>query len=70
MTKIKCSAETCIFYKKGICNAEFVQMTDFEYYSTPENEEKERLDDEMKCSTFKSINEVNNEHNHRKQIQA
>ena len=55
MTKIKCSAETCIFYEKGICNAEFVQMTDFEYYSTIEKERREISDDEMKCSTYKSI---------------
>lgn len=56
MAKIKCSAKTCVFYEKGLCNAEFVQMIDFEYYSTPENEEKERLDDEMKCNTYQSIN--------------
>lgn len=52
---VKCTAETCIFYEKGLCNAESIEMIDFEYYSTIEKQRREISDDEMKCNTYKSI---------------
>ena len=52
---VKCPAETCIFYEKGLCNAEYIEMIDFEYYSTIDKQEKEMSDDDIKCKTYKSI---------------
>lgn len=52
---VKCPAVTCIHCKNGMCNAEAIEMVDFEYYSTKDKERKENLDDEMKCNSYKSI---------------
>lgn len=52
---VKCPAETCIHCKKGICTSESIEMVDFEYYTSRENKEKDLLDDEMKCNSYKSI---------------
>lgn len=53
---VKCTAETCIFYDKGLCNAEAIEMINFEYYSTLDMQKRELSDDEMKCSTYQSVN--------------
>ena len=52
---VKCTAETCIYYKNGMCSAEAIEMIDFEYYSTIDKEKKELSDDDMKCNSYKSI---------------
>lgn len=52
---VKCSAKTCLHYKNGMCTSESIEMTDFEYYSTIDNEKKEYSNDDMKCNTYKSI---------------
>lgn len=55
---VKCVAETCIHYKKGMCTSESIEMIDFEYYSNVDNERRGISDDDMKCNTYKSICEV------------
>lgn len=52
---VKCTAQTCIHYRNGMCTSESIEMVDFEYYLTIENKKREISDDEMKCSTYKSI---------------
>lgn len=52
---VKCTAQTCIHYRNGMCTSESIEMIDFEYYLTIENKKREISDDEMKCSTYKSI---------------
>jgi hypothetical protein len=54
---VTCTAKTCINYKNGMCTSESIEMIDFEYYSTLDKEKKELSDDDMKCSTYKSIYE-------------
>lgn len=52
---VKCPAVTCIHCKNGMCNAEAIEMVDFEYYASVEKQRHEILDDEMKCNSYKSI---------------
>ena len=52
---VKCTAKTCVHCTNGMCTSESIEMIDFEYYSTIENKRREISDDEMKCSTYKSI---------------
>lgn len=54
---VTCTAKTCINYKNGMCTSESIEMIDLEYYSTLDKEKKELSDDDMKCSTYKSIYE-------------
>ncbi len=56
---VKCSAKTCTYYKNGMCNAEAIEMIDFDYYASVENQRREIPDDEMKCNSYKSKNDRN-----------
>lgn len=53
---VKCPAETCIHNNNGMCLAESIEMIDFEYYEDAEGKRRDILEDEMKCSTYKSKN--------------
>ncbi len=52
---VKCSAITCIHNKDGMCSSESIEMIDFEYYEDSEGKKKNLSEDDMKCSTYKSI---------------
>lgn len=52
---VKCSAITCKFNDNYICMADEIELIDFEYYENVEAKEKDRLSDDMKCSTYRSI---------------
>ena len=52
---VKCPATTCIHCKNGMCNAEAIEMVDFEYYSTRDKEKKETLDDEMLIKVYMEV---------------
>ena len=58
---VKCPAITCIHNKNGMCTSESIEMIDFEYYSTLDKAEKEMSDDDIKCSTYRSIYSKNKE---------
>lgn len=51
---VKCTAETCIYNSNGMCETESIEMIDFEYYENYEGKKKDLLEDDMKCSTYKS----------------
>ena len=51
---VKCTAATCIHNNEGMCQSESIKMIDFEYYEDFEAKEKGLLEDDMKCSTYKS----------------
>lgn len=55
MTTIKCTAITCIYCKNGVCSADKIELIDFEYYKDLNNYEKDYLEDDMRCITYKSI---------------
>lgn len=55
---VKCSAATCIFYLNGICGAKEIELIDFEYYQDISGKEKDISSDDMKCSSYKSIYEM------------
>ena len=38
---VKCTAQTCIHYRNGMCTSESIEMVDFEYYLTIENKKRE-----------------------------
>lgn len=54
---VNCSAITCRFNNDYICLADKIELIDFEYYRDVEAKKKDRLSDDMKCSTYKSIYE-------------
>lgn len=56
---VKCPAETCIHCKSGMCTSESIEMVDFDYYSSVENQRREISDDEIKCNSYKSKNNRN-----------
>lgn len=56
---VKCPAETCIHFKNGMCASESIEMVDFEYYASAENQRREISYDEMKCNSYKSKNKRN-----------
>jgi len=39
-----------------MCQTESIEMIDFEYYEDYEGKKKDLLEDDMKCSTYKSKN--------------
>lgn len=51
---VKCNAETCIHNKNIMCQAEAIEMINFEYYVDAKGRRREVTEDEMKCSTYKS----------------
>ena len=51
---VKCTAETCFYNSNGMCKSESIEMIDFEYYEDYEGKKKDLLEDDMKCSTYKS----------------
>lgn len=53
---VKCGAITCINNSNGMCQTESIEMIDFEYYEDYEGKKKDLLEDDMKCSTYKSKN--------------
>ena len=53
---VKCPAETCVHFKNGMCTSESIEMVDFEYYASAENQRREISYDEMKCNSYKSKN--------------
>ncbi|WP_271814220.1 DUF1540 domain-containing protein [Clostridium beijerinckii] len=56
MALIKCPAEICIHNFNGMCEADAVEMTDFEYYEDYEGKRRDILEDDMKCNTYQSKN--------------
>lgn len=56
---VNCSAITCKFNNDYKCMADEVKLIDFEYYKDVEDKKKDRLSDDMKCSTYKSIYKEN-----------
>lgn len=52
MIKVKCEAATCIYFKDGTCEANEIELIDFEYYLDADKKEKDYLDDDMKCITY------------------
>lgn len=58
---VKCSAITCIHNKDGMCGSESIEMIDFEYYEDLEGKRKKLSEDDMKCSTYKSIYKIREE---------
>lgn len=52
MIKVKCEASTCIYFKDGTCEANEIELIDFEYYLDADKKEKDYLDDDMKCITY------------------
>ena len=55
MIKVNCTAVTCKFNSYGICRCDEIELIDFEYYKDVEDRENNRLEDDMKCVTYKSI---------------
>jgi len=54
MPLIKCPAETCVNHCNGMCEADAVEMIDFEYYEDYEGKRRDILEDDMKCKTYQS----------------
>lgn len=52
---IRCSAITCVFNNECYCESKEIELIDFEYYKDVEDCENDRLEDDMKCITYKSI---------------
>lgn len=52
---VKCSAVTCKFNENYFCIADEIELIDFEYYMDVKSIEKDRLSDDMKCNTYRSI---------------
>ena len=52
---VKCKSQTCIHWKNGICTSDNIEMIDFEYYAAIDDKKREVSDDDMKCSTYRSI---------------
>lgn len=53
---VKCSAITCTHNADGMCQAESIEMIDFEYYEDYVGKKQDYLEDDMKCSTYESVN--------------
>ena len=62
MPVIKCKARTCIYYKDGECSSDEITLIDFEYYVDSNDYEKDYLEDDMKCITYKSIYSKEKQH--------
>lgn len=50
---IRCSAITCVFNEECYCKAKEIELIDFEYYKDLNDYEKDYLEDDMKCITYK-----------------
>lgn len=55
MSLVKCSAITCVYNKDNVCTAKTIRLEDFEYYADAEGKRRDYLEDDMKCTTYKSI---------------
>ena len=55
---VKCNAKTCRHNESDMCQADAIEMVDFEYYEDAEGKRREISKDEMKCSSYKSKYEI------------
>lgn len=48
MCKVKCDSKTCKNYKEGYCQAETIEIKNFEYWV----EEKKEFEDIERCGSY------------------
>ena len=56
MTSVNCTAKTCKYYSDCICSKEEIDLEDFEYFKTLEQAEEYDIQDDMRCTSYISIN--------------
>ena len=52
MSKVYCTGITCKHNSNGMCTKEIINLSDFEYFLSADDNKKDITSDDMKCASY------------------